>query len=165
MTVNIDEEVKVDVDFDYKSLINQVIEKAADYVECPYEINVNILIVDNDTIHQINLENRDIDRPTDVLSFPMLEYEEPADFDYITDELIELFEPDTGELMLGDIVLSIDKVKSQAEEYNHSVKREMAFLVVHSMLHLFGYDHMEEDGTVMEEMQEDILKQLDITRD
>ena len=93
----------------------------------------------------MNLEQRGIDRPTDVLSFPMIEYDAPGDFSVIDEETGDAFTPETGELMLGDIVISKEKVLSQAEEYGHSPKREYAFLIAHSMLHLFGYDHMEEE--------------------
>ena len=113
----------------------------------------------------MNLEHRQIDRPTDVLSFPMLEYETPGDFSFLEEDGEDCFDPDTGELLLGDIVISADKVMEQAEEYGHSVKREYAFLITHSMLHLMGYDHMmEEDAKEMEYLQEEILKELGIGR-
>lgn len=99
-------------------------------------------------IHEMNLEQRGIDRPTDVLSFPMIEYEEPGDFSVIDEESAEAFNPESGELMLGDIVISKEKVLSQAEEYGHLPKREYAFLIAHSMLHLFGYDHMVEKNVL-----------------
>ena len=114
----------------------------------------------------MNLEQRGIDRPTDVLSFPMIEYDAPGDFSVIDEETGDAFNPETGELMLGDIVISKEKVLSQAEEYGHSPKREYAFLIAHSMLHLSGYDHMEEDeAKVMEAKQEQVLASLGITRD
>ncbi|MCR5148712.1 MAG: rRNA maturation RNase YbeY, partial [Eubacterium sp.] len=117
-------------------------------------------------IRIINKENRDIDKPTDVLSFPMLDYNEPADFSLAEDNTYDYFDAETGNLLLGDIVISLDKVYSQAEEYGHSPKREIAFLTAHSMLHLFGYDHMEEEERkVMEELQEEILTQKGYSRD
>ena len=113
----------------------------------------------------MNMEYREVDRPTDVLSFPQVEYESPADFSWAEEHEMDCFDPDTGELFLGDIVISLDKVKEQAEKYNHSVRREFAFLVTHSMLHLLGYDHMEpEEEKVMFARQEEILKELRITR-
>ena len=113
----------------------------------------------------MNLEFRQIDRPTDVLSFPMAEYDAPADFSCIDEESDDLFDPESGELMLGDIVISKDRVLSQAEQYGHSPKREYAFLIAHSMLHLFGYDHMEEgERAVMEEKQREIMKIVNIPR-
>ena len=113
----------------------------------------------------MNLQHRQIDAPTDVLSFPMVTYETPGDFSILEEDGADCFEPDSGELMLGDIVISADKVLEQSAEYGHSVKREYAFLIAHSMLHLMGYDHMtEEDAAEMERLQEEILKQLNILR-
>ena len=125
--------------------------------------------MDNAAIKAINKEQRDIDNPTDVLSFPMVNYDEPGQFEFLEDDdnpaIYEYFEPDTGELMLGDIVISSEKVYSQAEEYGHSVKRELGFLVAHSMLHLFGYDHMEPDeAAAMEEKQRILMEGLQILR-
>ena len=123
----------------------------------------------NDEIKKINAEYRNINNPTDVLSFPMLNFALPGDFDGISDELEndveDYFNPDSGELMLGDIVVSVEKVVEQAEKYGHSQERELAFLVAHSMMHLFGYDHMEPDeAAVMESKQREILDNLGITR-
>ena len=115
----------------------------------------------------MNLEFRGIDRATDVLSFPMTEFPSPADYAYLdTDD--SSFDPETGELMLGNIVISKERAKEQAEEYGHSVEREFAFLIAHSMLHLLGYDHMEdEERLVMEKKQREVLEMLDdlTTRD
>jgi probable rRNA maturation factor len=169
MAIFIENEIDAKFDFDYNEVIESVINEAANYVGCPYEISVEVTIVDNETIRQINKEQRDIDNPTDVLSFPMVEYEIAGDFEFLDKDdpyVYEYFEPDTGELILGDIVISSDKVYSQAEEYGHSVKRELGFLVAHSMLHLFGYDHMEdEERVVMETKQKEILERLGITRE
>lgn len=143
---------------DYEDIIRTVISTALDFEECPYEVQVYVLLTDNAEIHQVNLEQRGIDRPTDVLSFPMAEYIHPADFSDIEDREPDAFHPQTGELLLGDILISMDKVKEQAREYGHSEKRELAFLVAHSMLHLMGYDHMEEqERLLMEKKQEEIL--------
>jgi probable rRNA maturation factor len=136
-----------------------------DYAKFPYEAEVNLTLTDNEGIHTINKEFRQIDRPTDVLSFPMLSYETPGDFAFLDDEDCEDFNPDTGEALLGDIVISVDKVLEQAENYGHSIEREYAFLITHSMLHLFGYDHMtEEEASVMEAKQAEILNELNILR-
>ena len=165
MNIYIENQYKNNIDIDYENLINMVVSEAIDYVKCPYECEVNVTIVDNDEIHEINNSQRNIDRPTDVLSFPMLEYDKPGDFDKFENDLYA-FDPDTGELTLGDIVISYDKVISQAEEYNHSVKREFAFLVAHSMLHLFGYDHIDDNERMeMEHKQKEILNNLGITRE
>ncbi len=165
MTIHIDKEVEVKFEFAEEEYIEKVILAAMDYVECPYESEINVLFTDNTGIQEMNLEYRAIDRPTDVLSFPMVSYVIPGNFDNLEEEQEECFHPETGELLLGDIVLSYDKIKEQAKEFGHSELRELCFLVAHSMLHLFGYDHMEEEERkLMEQMQRDILIQLDILR-
>ena len=164
MTVLFEEEGELTLPLECEELAQRVIEVAADYVECPYEAEVNLLLTMNEEIHEMNRNFREIDRATDVLSFPMVDYEEPGEFDFL-EEAMEYFNPETGELMLGDIVISKEKVIAQAEEYGHSIEREYAFLIAHSMLHLFGYDHMEEEERqVMEAKQRDILEQLQILR-
>ena len=165
MSFYLEEEVKVPFDFDYEALAKKVIDFCLEYSEFPYEAEVNLTLMDNEGIHIINREYRAIDRPTDVLSFPMLEYETPGDFTFLEEENSEDFNPDTGEAFLGDIIISVDKVFEQAESFGHSVEREYAFLITHSMLHLFGYDHMqEEEAKVMEEKQREILVHLNILR-
>ena len=125
---------------------------------------MNLLLTMNDQIREMNREFRGIDRATDVLSFPMIEYEVPGEFDFLEEEE-ECFDPESGELVLGDIVISKEKVVAQAEEYGHSIEREYAFLIAHSVLHLTGYDHIEEaERTVMEAKQREILELLGITR-
>lgn len=151
---------------DYETIIKRVVEAALDYEKCPYESQVYVLLTDNEEIHEINREHRKIDRPTDVLSFPMVTYLTPADFSDLEEREPDGFHPETGELILGDILISMDKVKEQANEYGHSTVRELAFLVAHSMLHLMGYDHMgEEERKVMEEKQEEILKNCGYVRE
>ena len=131
----------------------------------PYEAEINLTLVDKDAIWQINKEYREIDRPTDVLSFPMLSYPKAGDFSEIEEDVMDNFNPDTGEVLLGDIIICVPKVYEQAEEYGHSVEREFAFLIVHSMLHLFGYDHMTpEEAAFMEDRQKQILTELNILR-
>ena len=140
-------------------LIERVLTMALN-VEAPdghYEIS--ILYVDNTEIRELNKTYRDIDSSTDVLSFPMLDFEIPGE---IRDETNEL--DDT--VALGDIVLSLEQAAVQAEEYGHSFTREVAFLTVHSLLHLLGYDHMEEEErVVMRAKEEALLSQMNITRD
>ena len=149
---------------DCEALAKQIIEGALDYIECPYEAEVNLLLTMNEQIHEMNRDFREIDRPTDVLSFPMIEYTAPGDFDFL-EQQEECFDPESGELVLGDIVISKEKVIEQAEAYGHSVKREYAFLITHSVLHLTGYDHIEdEERQIMEEKQREILKHLQILR-
>lgn len=165
MTLTVEEEVEIPFDFDYKELAKTVIEQAMESEQFPYEAELNLMLVDNETIAQINADYRDIGRATDVLSFPMIAYETPGDFSQIEDATEDNFNPDTGELILGDIIISVPKVLEQAEEYGHSIKREYAFLITHSMLHLFGYDHMEsEEAAIMEHKQRKILDDLQITR-
>ena len=165
MTLTVEEEVEIPFDFDYKQLAKTVIEQAMESEQFPYEAELNLMLVDNETIARINADYRNIDRATDVLSFPMIEYAIPGDFSGIEDAAEDNFNPDTGELILGDIIISVPKVLEQAEEYGHSIKREYAFLITHSMLHLFGYDHMEsEEAAIMEHKQREILDNLQITR-
>lgn len=165
MTIHIEEEVSIPFVFDYKALTDKVINGALDYIECPYEAEVNVLFTDNPSIQEINRENREIDAPTDVLSFPNAEFLIPGAFDDLEEEQPEVFHPDSGELMLGDIVISVDKVLSQAEEFGHSTERELGFLLAHSVLHLCGFDHMEEEErAVMEEWQRQIMDTLQIYR-
>ncbi len=162
MTLLFEEEGDLTLPLECESLAQKVIEATIDYVNCPYEAEVNLLLTMNDEIHEMNQNFRGIDRATDVLSFPMADYIEAGNFDFLEDAM-DCFNPETGELMLGDIVISKEKVVSQAEEYGHSVEREYAFLIAHSMLHLFGYDHIEEEERIlMEEKQKEILGQLQI---
>lgn len=164
MTLLFEEEGNLTLPLACESLAARVVEAALNYVDCPYEAEVNLLLTMNDEIHEMNQNFRGIDRATDVLSFPMIDYIEAGNFDFL-EEAMEYFDPETGELVLGDIVISKEKVISQAKEYGHSIEREYAFLIAHSMLHLFGYDHMEEaERITMEEKQKEILEQLQILR-
>lgn len=164
MTLLFEEEGDLKLPLECEALAKKVIDAVTDYEECPYEIEVNLLLTMNDEIQEMNNEFREIDRATDVLSFPMVDYDLAGEFGFL-EESIEYFNPETGELILGDIVISKEKVIAQAEEYGHSVEREFAFLIAHSMLHLFGYDHMEEEERiVMETKQKEILEQLQILR-
>ena len=133
-------------------------------VKIPYQIS--LLFVDNEEIRTINKENRNIDRETDVLSFPMLDYEKDKVYKdmYLDYEFDETF-MDGDELVLGDIVLSLEKALEQSKEYNHSFEREASYLVVHSVLHLLGYDHMEEEEKkIMRNEEEKILSKMNIVR-
>lgn len=159
MTIDIEYEAEERLDLPYEEIIENVVEESLDFVECPYDIELNVLLTDNEGIREINLDMRGIDNPTDVLSFPMCDFSEPGDFSGLEETPEDYFNPDTGELMLGDIVISVEKVREQAEKYGHSETRELAFLVAHSMLHLSGYDHMEEEERLlMEDMQREILE-------
>ena len=144
MSLAIEKEAEVTFDLDYETLAKDVISFTMEHEHFPFEAEIS---------------------PTDVLSFPMLEYDVPGDFSQIENQTEDCFNPDTGEILLGDIIISVDKVREQAEEYGHSMQREFAFLIVHSMLHLFGYDHMEEqEAAVMEGKQREILECLNILR-
>jgi probable rRNA maturation factor len=124
------------------------------------DFEVSILITDNEGIHAINKEYREIDAPTDVLSFPILEFDEDGVM------LEESGDYDGDFLLLGDIVISLERAKSQAEEYGHSLEREVGFLAVHSTLHLLGFDHMEEPyASVMRSREEEILNKMNLKRD
>ncbi len=165
MTFNIEYEARKPLDFDYEQLIQSVIAMALEKEQCPYEAEVNVILTNDEQIHEINQEYRSIDRPTDVLSFPLLDYRTPGNFEGIEDHIEDYFNLETGELMLGDIIISVDKVYEQAESYGHSIQRELAFLVAHSMFHLMGYDHMEdEERIIMEKKQSELLSSMGITR-
>ncbi len=164
MTLAFEQEYDRDLGIDYEGLAAKVIDAALDSEGCPYEAEVSLTLVDNGAIRDINREFRQLDSPTDVLSFPMIEYDTPGSFEFL-EEREDCFNPESGELMLGDIIVSLDRVAEQAAEYGHGVTREYAFLIAHSMLHLMGYDHMEEaEAAVMEEKQEKILRSLGIFR-
>ena len=132
---------------------------------CPYEVQVNVVLTDDEGIRALNREYRDVDAATDVLSFPNVDFSREGVFEIDEDSEADYFDPETGELVLGDIMISLDRMYAQAESYGHGVRREFAFLLAHSMLHLCGYDHMEDgERLVMERKQEEILTGLGITR-
>ena len=164
MRIYLENEGDLELDLNYQEVAQRVGDAVLDYEQCPYESEVELLLTMDEEIREMNREFRDIDRATDVLSFPMIAYESPADFAFLEEDE-SCFDQDTGELMLGNIVISKQKVVEQAEEYGHTVEREYAFLIAHSMLHLLGYDHMEEEErAVMEKKQREILDGLGITR-
>lgn len=166
MTILLEKEYNLNLGFDYEEVAARVVDAALDYVHCPYECEVNILLTDNKGIREVNQNMRGLDKPTDVLSFPMIAFEQEADFSPVEAEEAAYFNASSGELLLGDIMISLEKVIEQAKQYNHSVVREYAFLIAHSMLHLSGYDHMEEEErSRMEQMQEAILQSIGYTRD
>lgn len=166
MTFYAENETSFPFDFHWNEIYEEVALAVLDAEGCPYETQVSLLVTDNAGIQEFNRETRGIDAPTDVLSFPNIEYDTPGNFEIAEEQEPGCFEPDSGELILGEIIISAEKVISQADDYGHSPKREFAFLVAHSMLHLCGYDHMtsEEEQTMIKK-QEDILNTLGITRD
>ena len=158
MTINIEYETEKKLELAVEEIVQDVVLTVLDCEKCPYEAEVSVLFTDNESIREINRDTRQIDAPTDVLSFPMIEFERESDFGHVEDSSEDFFNPDTGELLLGDIVISVEKVTEQAEKYGHSARRELAFLVAHSMLHLCGYDHMDDEKRQqMEERQREIL--------
>ncbi len=164
MTLYFEEEGELTLPLSCREVAEEVIETARDMAGCPYEAEVSLLLTMDVQIREMNTQFRGIERATDVLSFPMVDYPAPGEFGFLEEDE-GYFNPESGELSLGDIVISKEKVISQAEEYGHSVLREYAFLIVHSMLHLTGYDHMEEDERRdMEAKQDEIMKRLDILR-
>ena len=155
------EQNKIKVTKLLEDTIKNVCEKVLEYEKCDFDAEISITLTDNENIRELNREHRGIDKETDVLSFPMVDFDEDGtssdtDFDW------------SGEfLMLGDIVISLERAEFQAEEFGHSFIREIAFLTAHSMLHLLGYDHEEshEDDEIMCQKQEEILNNLGITRE
>ena len=160
MEHNIIFDAEVDVTPELEERVRTVIAAAleAEGMELPCEVNV--LFTDDEGIHQINLDMRGVDRPTDVLSFPMFDLqpgEHPGEEDA---------DPATGLIPLGDMCISLERTKAQAEEFGHSVEREICYLTVHSVLHLLGYDHLDEGPmkAQMREREEAILASLGIGR-
>lgn len=153
---------KIEIQDEINDVITKAIEESLNFEECDFSAQVSVTIVDNDEIKEINKEHRGIDKPTDVLSFPMLEFDEEGnaidcDFDMFED----------GKVLLGDIVISAERANEQAKEFGHSFIREMAFLTVHSMLHLLGYDHVDdpEGEKKMFQKQKEILDIMGIKRE
>ena len=166
MTSYVENETEVELPFNIQAVLEQVMNEIMETEQCPYETTVSLLLTDNEGIREYNRDYRGIDRETDVLSFPNITFEHEGDFTSVESDEADCFDPDSGELVLGDIILSVERVLSQAQEYGHSVLREFAFLVAHSMFHLCGYDHMDEQAaTIMEQKQEAVLSKLGITRD
>ena len=158
---------KIEVKDELNDLLEKVINFTIKEEKVDVDVEVSLLYVDNDEIKNINSEFRKIDRATDVLSFPMLSYPEGEvykDVYYKDRELLER-NLDNGILVLGDIVLSLERAEEQRLEFGHSFLREAAYLTVHSVLHLLGYDHMTpEEAAVMEAKQAKALDELGITR-
>lgn len=166
MTSYVENETDKAFPFDIEEVFQKVAGAVLMTENCPYETCINLLLTDNEGIRAYNKEYRKIDKETDVLSFPNLDFAKAGDFSMAQANEADYFDPDSKELILGDIVISVDKVKEQAREYGHSELREFAFLSAHSMFHLCGYDHMtEEEAGVMDKKQEKVLQQLGFVRD
>ena len=164
MTIQIEYETEKQLEIPYEQIVRDIIPAVLEYENCPYEAEVSLLLTMDEQIQKMNTEFRGIERSTDVLSFPMIDYPGPGEFGFL-EEREDCFDPESGELSLGDIVISKDRVTAQAQEYGHSVLREYAFLIVHSVLHLTGYDHIEDpQRQEMESVQREIMQRLDILR-
>ena len=143
-----------------KDLIKAAAAATLKYMDFRKDVEISVMLTDNEGIQALNALHRNIDLPTDVLSFPMFDYDEDGE---IMEDYAEFNE--MGDLCLGDIVISLERANEQAEEYGHSFVREVTFLTVHSMLHLLGYDHMTpEDEEEMFGYQNDILEEMGISR-
>lgn len=166
MTSYVENETEYSFPFEIQELLDRIMETVMDAENCPYETTVNLLLTDNAGIREYNREYRGLDQETDVLSFPNISFLKEGDFSVVETGEVDFFDPDSGELVLGDIILSVERVIAQAQEYGHSVLRETAFLTAHSMFHLCGYDHMTpQQAAVMEQKQESVLQQLSIVRE
>ena len=166
MTFYVENETSEQFEFDVEALIKELTKTVLESENVPFkDVSLNVTFTDDDSIQTVNAEFREIDRSTDVLSFPAIDVEAPADFSGIKAGSPDYFDPETGELILGDIMISIDHARAQAKEYEHSFKREIAFLITHSLFHLLGYDHMEDgERLLMESKQSEILNKLGIKR-
>ncbi len=143
-------------------LIIRAARSAFDLFQFPFDAQIDVTLTDDEGIRAINRDERGVDRATDVLSFPMLdfaegEYRGTPDFDR---------DPDSGVFFLGDVLISLERARAQAEEYGHSVERECAYLTVHSVLHLLGYDHMDEaeQKAAMRKKEEEALAAIGLER-
>ena len=146
--------------FKLKHLIKNAVKATLSYMEFRKDVELSVVLTDNPGIQELNALHRQIDRPTDVLSFPMFDYDENGE---IIEDYAEFSK--MGNLCLGDIVISLERAEEQSEEYGHSFVREVTFLTVHSMLHLLGYDHMTpEDEEEMFGYQNAILEEMGISR-
>ena len=166
MTFYVENETQAQFPFDIAETFEKVARQVLAAENCEYEAEISLLITDAEGIRVYNREYRQIDKETDVLSFPAVDYEAPSDFSLVRENENCYINPDNGELILGDIILNEERVRSQAEEFGHTLLREFAFLLTHSMLHLLGYDHMQpEEEKEMFERQHMILHSMGIDRD
>ena len=147
----------------YEALLRRVIPAALAAEGVAFPCEVDVLLTDDEGIRDVNREQRGVDRPTDVLSFPMFELS-PGQAPALGEEVEA--DPDTGLVPLGDMVISVERAKAQGEEYGHGSERELAYLAVHSVLHLLGYDHLDEgpEKARMRAREEEILGGLGIVR-
>ena len=153
-----DTQDKLPVGEDLQALVQKIAEEVLDYEKFERKAEISVLFVDDEQIKEINSDFRKIDAPTDVLSFPMLKFDGSRVIDSVGDSYL-------GTVVLGDIVISLERAKAQAEEYGHSFEREVGFLTCHSMFHLLGYDHeTEEEREQMHKREEEVLSKIGLTR-
>lgn len=151
---------KFKVTKELRDLVRNAAKAVLLYMEFGTNVEISVMFTDNEEIRRLNRKHRNIDRATDVLSFPLIEYDQDG---YVVEEDMD-FNPN-GEMLLGDIVISLERADEQSKEYGHSFEREVGFLTVHSMLHLLGYDHeTPEDEAEMFGYQEEILQKMELSR-
>lgn len=157
---------KIEVTEELETVIRDVIEYTLKEEELLMDNEVSVILIDNEEIKEINAKQRGIDKVTDVLSFPMLHYPKDKVFkDVFINHEFDQSDLYDGRLVVGDVALSLEKSKEQSEEFGHSFTRECAYLTVHSILHLLGYDHMEEtEKNIMRKREEEILSNFKISR-
>ena len=167
MNLTLYTEYETETDIDIRRIAADVADVFFKHFPAPKDVQISLYVVDDKTIREANRDTRGIDKVTDVLSFPNLPFdpEHINDFTLIEGNEADVTDPETGELIYGEIMLCASKIISQAEEYGHSREREAAFLTAHSLLHLAGFDHIEdEDRLKMEQLQEEILKEAGYER-
>lgn len=155
---------KISLNKDFDCLINKVVRFVLEFEGVNIDSEISILFVDNREIKSINSKQRGINKETDCLSFPMLEFDNKKVFrDIYSNFEFKEYELDDGKLLLGDIVISMEMASLQSVEFGHSFEREVCYLIIHSLLHLLGYDHMdEEDKRVMRSREKEIIRNLKI---
>lgn len=156
---------KIEVVPELERLIEDCVSQTLKMERVNIPVEVSILLVDDHQIHQLNRQYRGVDSPTDVLSFPMLEFGEGQDRGELQ-AVLNAACRDGQTLLLGDIVLSLERAQHQAQEYGHSFSREVGYLVVHGMLHLLGYDHEQEEQRLrMRQKEEKVMEMLGLSRE
>ena len=163
MSFYIEDNSNIDLNIDYNSLMNKISKIVLELEQCPYEIEVSLLLTNNEGIRNYNLEYRNMDKETDVLSFPAIAQLAPIDFNILSEgsNKFENFNLDTNELILGDIIISNEKIIEQANSYGNTIEYEFTFMLIHSFLHLLGYDHIElEERVIMEAKQKEVIAKL-----
>lgn len=150
---------------DFQGFFEEVLNKTLEFLSLQLQLEISLLLVENEEIQHLNRDYRGIDSSTDVLSFPMLDLD-PSDREAWVEELEASITAKDQQIILGDIVISVEKAEEQAKEYGHGLKRELGFLMIHGLLHLLGYDHEigESEEQTMNAIQEDILEELNLAR-